>query len=456
MWWKTFPTKRRKGRWQLQSRLSLSPGCVEIHPHWKGQMSSCLSSRMMGPTCSVDFGQMMMLKLQSGPVLGPGTLQPSSPSAVLRPLWWKTPTTKRRKWSWHLQTRPRLSPGWVKIHPHWKGQMPSCLSSRMTGPTCSVHIGQMNLKHQTRPGLGPGTLQPSNPSAVLRPLWWKTPQTKRRKSRGHPQIRLRLCPGWVKIHPHWKGQMSSCLSSRVTDPTCSVDFGLMILKHQSRPVLSSGTLQPRSPFAVLKPLRRKSPPAKRRKGTQHLQSRPRLYPGCVEIHPHWKGQMSSCLSSRMMDPTCSVDTGQMSLKHQSRPGLGLCTLQPSSPSAVAEAIVVEDASSQKEKIEMASVEQTEATPRVGEDPPPLEGPDVIVPILKDDGSYLLCAYWADEPEAPVQAWAGPCTLQPSSPSAVLRPFSWKSPHHKRRKGRWHVQTRPRLIRGAKNFLWWIP
>nr|XP_051695415.1 uncharacterized protein LOC103347328 isoform X14 [Oryctolagus cuniculus] len=85
------------------------------------------------------------------------------------------------------------------------------------------------------------------------------------------------------------------------------------------------------------------------------------------------------------------------------------------PVFCAEAIVVEDASSQKEKIEVASAEQTEATPRVGEDPPPLEGPDVIVPILKDDGSYLLCAYWADEPEAPVQAWAGalhPTAQQP--------------------------------------------
>nr|XP_051692310.1 uncharacterized protein LOC127488206 [Oryctolagus cuniculus] len=145
--------------------------------------------------------------------------------------------------------------GCVETHPHWKGQMPSCLSSRMTDPTCSVDTGLMSLKHQPRPGLGPGTLQPSNPSAVLRPLWWKTPQTKRRKSRGHPQIRLRLCPGWVKIHPHWKGQMSSHLSSRMMGPTCSVDFGQMILKHQSRPVLSPGTLQPRSPFAVLKPLR---------------------------------------------------------------------------------------------------------------------------------------------------------------------------------------------------------
>nr|XP_051695834.1 uncharacterized protein LOC103347469 isoform X5 [Oryctolagus cuniculus] len=85
------------------------------------------------------------------------------------------------------------------------------------------------------------------------------------------------------------------------------------------------------------------------------------------------------------------------------------------PICCAEAIVVEDASSQKEKIEVASAEQTEATPRVGEDPPPLEGPDVIVPILKDDGSYMLCAYWADEPEAPVQAWAGalhPAAQQP--------------------------------------------
>ncbi|XP_069920820.1 uncharacterized protein [Oryctolagus cuniculus] len=85
------------------------------------------------------------------------------------------------------------------------------------------------------------------------------------------------------------------------------------------------------------------------------------------------------------------------------------------PICCVEAIMVEDASSQKEKIEVASAEQTEATPRVGGDPPPLEGPDVIVPILKDDGSYLLCAYWADEPEAPVQAWAGalhPTAQQP--------------------------------------------
>nr|XP_051695841.1 uncharacterized protein LOC103347469 isoform X11 [Oryctolagus cuniculus] len=85
------------------------------------------------------------------------------------------------------------------------------------------------------------------------------------------------------------------------------------------------------------------------------------------------------------------------------------------PICCAEAIVVEDSSNKKEKVKGASSDQAEAMSRVGEDPPPLEGPDVIVPILKDDGSYMLCAYWADEPEAPVQAWAGalhPAAQQP--------------------------------------------
>nr|XP_051696207.1 uncharacterized protein LOC127489171 isoform X9 [Oryctolagus cuniculus] len=116
------------------------------------------------------------------------------------------------------------------------------------------------------------------------------------------------------------------------------------------------------------------------------------------------------------------------------------------PICCAEAIVVENPYHQKEEVELASTDQAEAIPRVCGDPPPLEGPDAIVPILKEDGSYLLCGYWADEPEAPVQAWLGPGTLQPSSPSAVMRTL-W-SPHFKRRKVWWHLQTRPRLIRAS--------
>nr|XP_051697009.1 uncharacterized protein LOC127482768 isoform X2 [Oryctolagus cuniculus]XP_051697010.1 uncharacterized protein LOC127482768 isoform X2 [Oryctolagus cuniculus] len=81
-----------------------------------------------------------------------------------------------------------------------------------------------------------------------------------------------------------------------------------------------------------------------------------------------------------------------------------CTIQQ--PLCCAEAIVVKDATYQKEKVMLATADWAEATSRVSGDPPPLEGPDAIVPILKDDGSYMLCAYWADEPEAPVQAWAG--------------------------------------------------
>nr|XP_051696200.1 uncharacterized protein LOC127489171 isoform X2 [Oryctolagus cuniculus] len=116
------------------------------------------------------------------------------------------------------------------------------------------------------------------------------------------------------------------------------------------------------------------------------------------------------------------------------------------PICCAEAIAEEESSCKKEEGDSASAEQAEAIPRVCGDPPPLEGPDAIVPILKEDGSYLLCGYWADEPEAPVQAWLGPGTLQPSSPSAVMRTL-W-SPHFKRRKVWWHLQTRPRLIRAS--------
>nr|XP_051692292.1 uncharacterized protein LOC103345442 isoform X2 [Oryctolagus cuniculus] len=85
------------------------------------------------------------------------------------------------------------------------------------------------------------------------------------------------------------------------------------------------------------------------------------------------------------------------------------------PICCAEAIVVKDATYRKEKVMLATADWAEATSRVGGDPPPLERPDAIVPILKDDGSYMLCAYWADEPEAPVQAWAGalhPTAQQP--------------------------------------------